>query len=47
MDYSEAIGVLEWANEKFEFPVQWGVDLQSEREAMFDRAIRQKAGHRG
>ena len=32
MDYSEAIGVLEWANEKFEFPVQWGVDLQSEHE---------------
>jgi hypothetical protein len=24
--------VLERANEKFEFPVQWGVDLQSERE---------------
>ncbi len=32
MDYDEAIGVLERANEKFEFPVQWGVDLQSEHE---------------
>jgi len=32
MDYGEAIGVLERANEKFEFPVQWGVDLQSEHE---------------
>src|ERR1700747_2364471 len=27
-----AIEVLERANEKFEFPVQWGVDLQSEHE---------------
>jgi len=32
MDYSEAIQVLERAKEKFEFPVKWGVDLQSEHE---------------
>jgi asparaginyl-tRNA synthetase len=32
MDYGEAIQVLERANEKFEFPVSWGVDLQSEHE---------------
>jgi asparaginyl-tRNA synthetase len=32
MDYGEAIGVLERANVKFEFPVKWGVDLQSEHE---------------
>jgi len=32
MDYSEAISVLESAKEKFEFPVKWGVDLQSEHE---------------
>jgi asparaginyl-tRNA synthetase len=32
MDHGEAIGVLERSNEKFEFPVQWGVDLQSEHE---------------
>ena len=32
MDYGEAIRVLERANEKFEFPVNWGVDLQSEHE---------------
>jgi asparaginyl-tRNA synthetase len=32
MDYGEAIGVLERSNEKFEFPVNWGVDLQSEHE---------------
>ncbi len=32
MDYGEAIAVLERATEKFEFPVKWGVDLQSEHE---------------
>jgi asparaginyl-tRNA synthetase len=32
MDYAEAIRVLEAAKEKFEFPVKWGVDLQSEHE---------------
>jgi asparaginyl-tRNA synthetase len=32
MDYAEAIAVLERAKEKFEFPVRWGVDLQSEHE---------------
>jgi asparaginyl-tRNA synthetase len=25
MDYGEAIRVLERANEKFEFPVKWGI----------------------
>jgi asparaginyl-tRNA synthetase len=32
MDYSEAVSVLEKADKKFEFPVQWGLDLQSEHE---------------
>jgi asparaginyl-tRNA synthetase len=32
MDYGEAIQVLERSNQKFEFPVKWGVDLQSEHE---------------
>ena len=32
MDYGEAVRVLEQAKEKFEFPVKWGVDLQSEHE---------------
>jgi asparaginyl-tRNA synthetase len=32
MDYGEAVAVLERATEKFEFPVKWGVDLQSEHE---------------
>ena len=32
MDYGEAIEVLERSNEKFEFPVKWRIDLQSEHE---------------
>ena len=32
MDYTEAIRVLEQSKQSFEFPVQWGVDLQSEHE---------------
>jgi len=32
MDYTEAIRVLENAKRKFEFPVKWGIDLQSEHE---------------
>jgi asparaginyl-tRNA synthetase len=32
MDYTEAIRALEAAKEKFEFPVSWGIDLQSEHE---------------
>ena len=32
MDYTEAIEVLSAAKQKFEFPVRWGMDLQSEHE---------------
>jgi asparaginyl-tRNA synthetase len=32
MDYTEAIRVLEGSKHKFEFPVKWGMDLQSEHE---------------
>ena len=32
MDYTEAIGILARAKEKFEFPVKWGMDLQSGHE---------------
>src|SRR5438105_3757169 len=32
MDYGEAIAALDRAKEKFEFPVKWGGDLQSEHE---------------
>ena len=32
MDYSEAIALLQNSKQKFEFPVEWGLDLQSEHE---------------
>jgi len=32
LSYTEAITILEKADKKFEFPVSWGVDLQSEHE---------------
>jgi len=32
MEYTEAIGILERSKQKFEFPVKWGMDLQSEHE---------------
>jgi len=32
MDYGEAIAALERSKERFEFPVRWGADLQSEHE---------------
>ena len=32
LDYSEAIKILEQAPRKFEFPVAWGIDLQTEHE---------------
>jgi asparaginyl-tRNA synthetase len=32
ISYTEAVALLEKADRKFEFPVEWGVDLQSEHE---------------
>ncbi len=32
MDYTEAIKVLEGSKQKFDYPVKWGMDLQSEHE---------------
>jgi asparaginyl-tRNA synthetase len=32
MDYTEAVKILQASGKKFEFPVEWGVDLQSEHE---------------
>lgn len=32
MDYTEAIGILERSKARFDFPVKWGMDLQSEHE---------------
>jgi asparaginyl-tRNA synthetase len=44
LSYTEAIRILEKADEKFEFPVRWGSDLQSEHERylcekVFDKPI--------
>jgi len=32
MDYTEAVNILQSCGKKFEFPVEWGTDLQSEHE---------------
>ncbi len=32
MDYTEAVKILQNSNKKFEYPVEWGTDLQSEHE---------------
>ncbi len=32
LDYTEAVALLERSGESFEFPVRWGLDLQSEHE---------------
>ncbi len=32
MDYTDAVDILIKSNKKFEFPVEWGLDLQSEHE---------------
>jgi asparaginyl-tRNA synthetase len=32
LSYTEAVKILESCGEKFEFPVTWGIDLQSEHE---------------
>ena len=32
MDYTEAVNILQNCGEKFEYPVSWGTDLQSEHE---------------
>jgi hypothetical protein len=42
MDYSEGIEVLDRANEKFEFRVNWGIDLQSEHERYLTRKYAKK-----
>jgi asparaginyl-tRNA synthetase len=39
MSYTEAIQRLESASVKFEFPVQWGIDLQSEHERYLTEVV--------
>jgi aspartyl/asparaginyl-tRNA synthetase len=38
MDYTEAIRILETSKHKFEFPVSWGIDLQSSTSATSPRS---------
>jgi asparaginyl-tRNA synthetase len=42
LPYTEAISILEKSNESFQYPVSWGLDLQSEHE----RFLTEKVFHR-
>ncbi len=42
MSYTEAIELLEKSGKKFEFPVKWGVDLQSEHERYITEEVLKK-----
>jgi asparaginyl-tRNA synthetase len=39
MDYGEAVKALQGSGQKFDFPVQWGMDLQSEHERFLTEHI--------
>ncbi len=39
MSYSEAVEILQSTSQRFEFPVQWGVDLQSEHERFITEQV--------
>ncbi|MBW2461954.1 MAG: asparagine--tRNA ligase [Deltaproteobacteria bacterium] len=39
MEYGDAVARLEKADKKFEFPVKWGVDLQSEHERYLSEEV--------
>jgi asparaginyl-tRNA synthetase len=42
LEYTEAIKILEKATKKFEFPVKWGIDLQSEHEKYLTEEVFKK-----
>ena len=42
LDYTDAIDILLKSKEKFEFPVKWGIDLQSEHERYLTEKVYQK-----
>ena len=42
LTYTEAIGLLEKVRDRFEFPVYWGADLQSEHERYLTEEVFQK-----
>jgi asparaginyl-tRNA synthetase len=39
MTYTEAIEILEKSGKKFEYPVKWGIDLQTEHETYISEEI--------
>lgn len=39
VSYGEAVKILEKSNEKFEYPVSWGVDLQTEHEKFLTEQV--------
>ena len=44
LPYTEAVEVLEKSGQKFDFPVKWGIDLQSRTRTIPDRRTFQKPG---
>ena len=42
LDYTDAIEILLKADQKFEFPVKWGIDLQSEHERYLTEKVYKK-----
>lgn len=42
VSYTEAIDILKEHNDKFEFPVEWGIDLQTEHERFLTEQIYKK-----
>jgi len=42
LDYTEAIAILEKVKDRFEFPVKWGIDLQSEHERYITEEVYKK-----
>ena len=43
LPYTEAVDILQKSGQTFEFPVAWGIDLQSEHERYPDREAFQDA----
>ena len=42
VSYTEAVDILQKSGEKFEFPVEWGIDLQSEHERYLTEKVFKK-----
>jgi aspartyl/asparaginyl-tRNA synthetase len=42
--YTEAIKLLKASGHKFEYPVEWGLDMQSEHERFLSETVRWRGG---